>query len=65
MTRNLIELSIAVILAGVVSKVVTGFTNFIIMPIIGYFTGGTDFSDKKTVLVEAKDAVMDGDTLIK
>ena len=64
LTGNLIELSIAVILAGAVGKVVTGFTNFIMMPIIGFFTGGTDFSDKKVILVEAKDAVMDGETVV-
>lgn len=57
MTKNVIELSIAVILAGAVGLVVTGFTNDIMMPIVGYFTGGMDFSDMKFVLAEAiKDA---------
>ena len=53
MTGNLLELSIAVILAGVVKEVVTGFTNFVMMPIIGHFSGGMDFSDFKVVLSEA------------
>lgn len=53
MTKNVIELSIAVILAGAVGLVVTGFTNDIMMPIVGYFTGGMDFADMKIVLAEA------------
>lgn len=58
MTGNVLELSIAVILAGVVKDVVTGFTNMIMMPIIGQFSGGMDFSDFKHVLSEA---VVDAD----
>jgi len=53
MTGNVLELSIAVILAGVVKEVVTGFTNYVMMPIIGHFSGGMDFSDFKVVLSEA------------
>jgi large conductance mechanosensitive channel len=33
--------------------VVNGFVNMIMMPIIGYFTGGKDFSDYKVILSEA------------
>lgn len=58
MTKNVIELSIAVILAGAVGLVVKGFTDDIMMPIIGQFTGGMDFSEMKVVLSEA---VMDAD----
>lgn len=58
MTKNLIELSVAVILAGAVGLVVTGFTNDIMMPIIGQFTGGMDFSEMKVIL---SDAVLDAD----
>ncbi len=53
MTGNVIDLAIAVILAGAVSQVVKGFVNNIMMPVIGYFTGGVDFADKKIVLSEA------------
>ncbi len=58
MTKNVIELSIAVILAGAVGLVVKGFTDDIMMPIIGQFTGGMDFAEMKVVLSEA---VMDTD----
>lgn len=53
MTGNVIDLSVAVLLATAVGAVVSGFTADIMMPIIGYFTGGVDFSDMKIVLATA------------
>ncbi len=53
MTGNVIELSVAVILAGAVGGVVKGFTEYIMMPIVGQFTGGMDFSGFKLVLSPA------------
>ena len=53
MTGNVIDLAVAVILAGAVGMVVTGFTNDIMMPIVGHFAGGLDFADMKYVLDEA------------
>ena len=50
---NVIEFAVAVIMAGAIGAVVTGFVNNIVMPVVGYFTGGTDFADRKTVLAEA------------
>jgi len=61
MTGNVIDFAIAVILAGAVGLVVNGFVNDIIMPVVGQFTGGVDFSDLKYVL---SPAVMDGDTVV-
>jgi large conductance mechanosensitive channel len=53
MTGNVIDLAVAVILAGAVSAVVKGFVSMIMMPIIGHFAGGVDFKDLKLVLSEA------------
>ncbi|MEL6809745.1 MAG: large conductance mechanosensitive channel protein MscL [Bacteroidota bacterium] len=53
MTGNVIDLSIAVILGAALGAVVTGFTNDIMMPIVGHFTGGMDFSELKYVLSPA------------
>lgn len=64
LTGNVIDLAIAVILAGAISGVVKGFVNNIMMPIIGSFTGGMDFNDLKYVLSEAIAEVKDGDTII-
>lgn len=53
LTGNVVDLAVAVILAGAVGLVVTGFTNDVIMPVVGHFAGGADFSDLKVVLDEA------------
>ncbi|RFN59233.1 large conductance mechanosensitive channel protein MscL [Marixanthomonas ophiurae] len=53
MTGNVIDLAVAVILAGAISLVVKGFTTDIMMPIVGHFAGGLDFADMKVVLDQA------------
>ncbi|HLT50588.1 MAG TPA: large conductance mechanosensitive channel protein MscL [Arenibacter sp.] len=53
MTGNVIDLAVAVLLAGAVGLVVNGFVNDIMMPIVGFFTGGMDFSDMQIVLSDA------------
>jgi len=50
MTGNVIDFAVAVILAGAVGLVVNGFVSDIMMPIVGSFTGGVDFSDLQHVL---------------
>lgn len=50
MTGNVIDLAIAVILAGAVGLVVKGFVSLVMMPIIGHFAGGVDFAYLKVVL---------------
>ena len=52
MTGNVIEFAVAVIMAGAVGAVVNGFVNDIVMPFVGYFSGGVDFADKKIILTE-------------
>ncbi len=53
MTGNVVEFAVAVIMAGAIGSVVTGFVNNIIMLVVGHFSGGMDFADKKLVLDEA------------
>lgn len=53
MTGNVIDLAVAVIMAGAVGLVVSGFVSDIMMPIVGHFAGGLDFADMKIVLDEA------------
>lgn len=50
---NVIEFAVAVIMAGAIGGVVKGFVSNIVMPIVGVFTGGVSFADKKYVLSEA------------
>lgn len=52
-TGNVIDFAVAVILAGAVGAVVTGFVDDVMMPIIGQFTGGMDFADLKYILSPA------------
>ena len=53
MTGNVINLAVAVLLAGTTGLVVKGFVSDIMMPIVGQFTGGVDFSNLKLVLSPA------------
>lgn len=62
MTGNVIDLAVAVLLAGAVGLVVKGFVSDIMMPIIGQFTGGMDFADLKYVL---SPAVLDAEGVVK
>ncbi len=54
MTGNVIDFAIAVILAGAVGGVVNGFVSDIMMPVVGYLTGGMNFADLKAVLSAAE-----------
>ena len=65
MTGNVMDLAIAVILAGAVGAVVKGFVNMIMMPVIGHFSGGVDFKELKLVLDVAISEVKDGDTILQ
>lgn len=53
MTGNVIDLAVAVLLAGAMGLVVSGFVSDIMMPIVGHFTGGVDFAEMKVILSEA------------
>jgi large conductance mechanosensitive channel len=43
---NLLDLAIAVIMAGAFGKIVTTFTEGIVMPFVGFIGGGVDFKTK-------------------
>lgn len=53
MTGNVIDLAVAVLLAGAMGLVINGFVTDIMMPIVGQFTGGVSFEDMKYVLSPA------------
>lgn len=53
MKGNVLDLAVAVIVAGAFGAVVTSFTADIVMPPLGLLIGGIDFSDLKIVLKEA------------
>jgi large conductance mechanosensitive channel len=53
LTGNVIDLAVAVLLAGAVGMVVNGFVTDVMMPIVGSFAGNVDFADIKVVLSPA------------
>lgn len=52
MKGNVLELAVAVIIAGAFGAVVTSFTNDVIMPPIGQLLGGVDFTELMIPLSE-------------
>lgn len=54
MKGNVLDLAVAVIIAGAFGAIVTSFTNDILMPPIGMALGDVDFTNLKYVLKEAE-----------
>jgi large conductance mechanosensitive channel len=50
MRGNVVDLAVGVIIGAAFGKIVTSLVNDVIMPPIGYITGGVDFSAKKIIL---------------
>lgn len=50
---NIIDLAIAVVLGNAFNKIVNSLVNSVIMPFIGYLTGGASVADWKWVIKEA------------
>lgn len=53
MKGNVLDLAVAVIIAGAFGAIVSSFTNEVLMPPIGLMIGGVDFEDLRIVLQEA------------
>lgn len=53
---NVLDMAVAFVIGVAFKDVINSVVNDIIMPIVGIFTGGIDFSDKKVVI---SDAVVD------
>lgn len=50
---NVVDMAVGVVIGGAFGKIVSSLVNDIIMPVVGKFTGGMDFSAMKFVLQEA------------
>lgn len=59
---NVVDMAVGVVIGGAFGKIVSSFVNDVVMPPIGMLTGGVDFKDLKLTL---KDAVMEGDKVVK
>ena len=50
---NVIDLAVGVIIGAAFGKIITSLVDDVLMPPIGFLTGGVDFADKKLVLITA------------
>ncbi len=53
MKGNVVDMAVGVVIGGAFGKIVTSFTNDILMPPIGLLLGGVDFSDLKIPIQDA------------
>ena len=53
MKGNMMDMAVGIILGGAFGTVIKSLIEDVIMPVIGHFSGGLDFSAKKIVLTEA------------
>lgn len=56
MRGSVVDLAVGVVIGGAFGKIVTSLVDDVIMPPIGYVTGGVDFSKLRYVLTEANEA---------
>ena len=56
MRGNVVDLAVGVIIGAAFGKIVTSLVNDIIMPPIGYLTGGIDFKNLKILIKEGDPA---------
>jgi large conductance mechanosensitive channel len=57
MRGSVVDMAVGVVIGGAFGKIVTSFTNDLLMPPIGMLTGGMDFSQFKLMLKEPVDQV--------
>ena len=62
MKGNVMDMAIGVIIGGAFGKIVTSLVNDLLMPLIGALIGNVDFT---TLSVTLRDAVMNGDEVVK
>jgi large conductance mechanosensitive channel len=62
MKGEIVNLATAVIIGGAFGKIVTSFTNDVLMPPIGILLGKVDFKNLKVVLQDGIPAVMENGT---
>jgi len=52
MRGNVVDMAVGVVIGAAFGKIVTSFTNDLLMPPLGMLTGGIDFSDMAWILNE-------------
>ena len=59
MRGNLIDMAVGVVMGAAFGKVVSGFVDGMVMPLVGKLTSGVDFKEMKYVLTEKVAATTD------
>ena len=54
MKGNMLDMAVGIIMGGAFGTVIHSLIKDVIMPVVGYFSGGLDFSAKKIVLAPAQ-----------
>ena len=57
MKGSMMDMAVGIIMGGAFGTVIKSLIEDVLMPVIGHFSGGVDFSDKKIILSEAVDGV--------
>lgn len=57
MRGNVMDMAVGVIIGGAFGKIVSSLVNDVIMPLIGLFTGGVDFSGLSFKVIDAEGKV--------
>lgn len=65
MRGNVLDLAVGVIIGGAFGKIVSSLVDDIIMPPIGFITGGVDFSKIQYVLVKGDPELKTADVAIR
>lgn len=56
MRGNVVDMAVGVVIGGAFGKIVSSMVNDMIMPVVGYITGGVDFSNLVITLREKTEA---------
>jgi large conductance mechanosensitive channel len=59
MRGNLVDTAVAFVMGGAFGKVISGFVDGMVMPLVGLLTSGVDFSEQKYVIQQAVAEVKD------
>ncbi|MFY7827584.1 MAG: large conductance mechanosensitive channel protein MscL [Flectobacillus sp.] len=62
---NVLDLAVGVVIGGAFGKITTSLVEDILMPVIGLFLGGIDFSTWKIVLKAANEAEKQAEVAMK
>lgn len=62
---NVLDMAVGVIIGNSFKAIVTALTDKIIMPVVTYAIGDRAVDEVKTVLIEGKEAVMEGETVVE